>query len=438
MRCKEWLYFSFGAFATAPILSFIIGGRVLSFYSITTFMVFIDLLMCNKLARNKGVIYKYFIQWSLFGVLSSIFGFFYFYDLPEWQTTSLSSIPKIIIYVILFLLLYSTRNHKYVTYIMKGILIGSIANLAWAVIDAGLFYSTSISITNQLFQPYIHAMDIRYGMLSLINGPTIRCGGFNSDPANIGLFATIVAAFALKSRRFWLLALSIGGVLASISIVALCGIICMFFFNLTKKNLAKILPAVGVACIAIVFILYTPNSTISLMKEGVKARIEMKQETAGNEDNARAQYFINFPEAVIHMPTSLIIGTGYNTASYSYLKNHLVIHKFEPYDPENSYFSFFLDLGLLGFIYFLALHFGILKRLRAICKTKRAGDIHIISLAAIEAILVVYAGYHYTLYSVIMLTLICSTISIENRQYYEKDSNSNGSIQRRKVSAGTA
>lgn len=170
----------------------------------------------------------------LISIASSLFGFFYFStDSFEWQLAALSHIPKMIIYTLLFYLLKKQVNTTmYVRLIAVGILWGAILNLIWALFDAAIYYSNGYSITNELFSGYINALDVRYGMISLTIGGTIRSCGLNIDPANIGFLAPLLASYALKSRKYYLFLLSFISIFTSLSHTAFVGILLVSILSM--------------------------------------------------------------------------------------------------------------------------------------------------------------------------------------------------------------
>ena len=146
----------------------------------------------------------------------------------------------------------------------------------------------------------------------------------------------------------------------------------------------------------------------------VSDRLEEKSESdTSDKDNARAMYWKNFIPAVINSPTALVIGTGYGTASYAYINGGFVNRK-GAYDPEQTYFSNYFDLGLWGFLAFLLLHFYIMKQ----SYKKRQNLDFLRAFSGAEGVMIAFMGYHYTIYSVSMLIIIAGAcIAFKNSDY---------------------
>lgn len=365
-RDFKWLYFLLGVSSTGMVLAFVTGGHVIPLYSIFLIIVFVDLLKGKKASRHFGTLENCYNLWMIISIIASLFGLVFFIEYPDWQVTTLSYIPKIIIYLLLFVLLKSNHDREKKVYsLLQGLLCGIIINVIWSIADVSLFYISGESLTNNVFQAYIQAKDMRYGQLSLIYGPVIRSGGLNGDPANLGMFATILAAYALYSRKYIYFILAIFSGLAGVSFVAICGILIVSFFYLVSEGkVIKLIPVIILGILIAVLLFSSDNVVINGLGEAFNERMEMKSETSGDADNVRRQYFVNFLPAAIQSPTYFIIGTGYMTASYAYLSNGLTSHKYEPYDPECTYFSNYFDFGLIGFAVYMFMFWLLLKKAR--------------------------------------------------------------------------
>lgn len=415
------LFVLLGASSTMSIVGWIVDGRFLSLFSISLALSIFFLMLSPKIkcaVENRSDIHFYI--WMLISLLSCIFGYFFFSGMPRWQNASIAGISKIFLYTfLLFLLCRSKRRTRYIRYIATGLLLGMIINLVWCIADAAIFYTSGYSITNILFSAYIEAKEIRYGMISLIasGGGQIRCSGLNYDPANIGIFAPILAMYSLKSQKKIILALAFLSVFASVSILALVGILLVFVFHLfSYKKFTKTFVTIIVS-VGILLILITTNSNLSKrMSKAVSNRIEMKEEASGLGDSNRNVYFTEFLPVALDNPMYLIIGTGFNTASYAYKETeHLKDVNLWPYDPECTYISFFFDCGLIGFSYFIMLLFSLYKKFNHLIHLDN-NDVYILYSAVIGTI-IAFWGYHYTLYSVAMLITICAIV-VSSKDYH--------------------
>lgn len=412
---RGWSFFCLGFFSTTSCLAFVISSHILSFYTIAFVMVFASLITDRQIKQNRlqNKYHRLYQLWTLYGLLSSCFGFFIFFNEEEWRIASISYVPKILLYFFLFYLLCKNINRThYSCLLLRGLMYGIVLNLAWATMDALIFYLSGFSITNQLFRNYILAADIRYESLSLIIGNIIRSAGLNADPANIGMFAPILASYGLYTQTRWMYLLSILGIFASVSIVALAGVVIVtfvYFFSCKKLLLKGVLTTLFLS-LSLTFIPFTEEGISGQMIGSVVERLEEKMDSdASDKDNARAMYWKQFIPAVINTPTALVIGTGYGTASFAYINGGFVNSK-GAYDPEQTYFSNYFDLGLIGFCLFLQLHLYLLK---ISYKNKEDKD-YLRLFSGIEGVMIAFMGYHYTIYSVSSLIVIVGTTSFIN------------------------
>lgn len=408
---KDYFFWLLGFFSTASLLAIPVHGALLTMYTIILLFCFYILIKQNQIKRKKTKLFDLYKKWTIISIVSSMWGILFFWGNAEWQMAAFEYVPKLILYFSLFVLLRSSKNSKYLsTIVLRGLICGIIVNVIVAVIDAVVFYSLGYSIINKYFEFYISISDIRLGMISLVFGPTIRSCGLNSDPANIGLFVTILAAYSLKEKKYWLYGLAILGDFAALSHTGLAGIALVTIIDLyiTKR---KSFLVNFVSIIAGILIIYSLISmldmdSINQMSEAFQERTENKLDSDSNSEAARVSYWSNFIKAAIFQPTSLLIGTGYGTASYPYLSNNLVVSDFFPYDPEQTYFSIFFDIGLFGFLLFIKMHYRIIK----FSNTMLSDENFTIVYSGLCGIGIAFLFYHYTLYSVAMLFLISGIV----------------------------
>ena len=416
-KINKIVFGGLGFFSTASCLAIILPFGIVSFYTICQGLSMFILIRSKKRSNYvKGVADDYFILWIGLSLLSCLFGYLYFIGEPLWQKQAVGCIPKILIYLFFYLLLRKDSNRFiYVKYILVGVIIGAAINCCWAMIDAIIYYLQGISITNELFRSYILAADMKYEELSLIREPFIRSSGLNGDPANIGMLAPILAAYALYSKKSLLYVLSIGAVFASVSIVALASIfiITVIYLVSNLKNLKRGIIVLLVAPIFIIPIMSLNDDLSKLMFEAVRMRLESKQDAVeGNDkDNARLVYWVDFLPAAASHPTFLLIGTGYGTASRAYNDLGFVTEggKF-PYDPEQTYCSTYFNCGLIGFMAFILLYIMLIKRSNKMITYCQDKDMWLLLFSGLLGSTMAYMGYHYTLYSVSMLILISGVL----------------------------
>lgn len=420
-RLHKIVFLGLGFTSTTSILAIPVGGIFIKVFNVFFLLSFVLLVLSNAGKMKSTKLDQKFYMWMLLGILSSLFGIVFFIGVPDFQEAALSYIPKILLYTLFFVLLKRTRSNMfYSSYICDGLLYGCVFNLGWAIVDAIGYYSTGVSITNSLFASYLSAANIRYEQASLIFGGTIRASGINYDPANIGLFAPVVALYGLKKRSYLLYGLSVLSILASISHTAFLGIIMvtLYYLYTSKRKFVAILSFAVVVAGAVVLFTFFKSDSVAQMTEAFIERTEQKAD-GGEMQGARGDYWVNFIPAAISQPSALVIGTGYFTASYPYLKSGLTHHEIEPYDPEQTYFSMYFDIGLIGLLIFMSLLYGIFK----VCKnnTNLNSRQYIFIQSGIIGSFVVFLGYHYTLYSVVMLVIIAGIILCDRKLYCKQN-----------------
>ena len=406
------LYLLFGFFSTSPVLGVNTPwGSYMTFYNLLIPIVFVELLFSKKIKiKPNGIIIKYLL-WALIGLLSCGFGYVYFWGEPAWQKNALFYVPYVIVYLLIFLFMLQKKDASIrCSFLVKGLFLGFLVNIVVAIIDSGVYYTTGFSITNTLFADFIAAYRANStNAIALATNEGIRSSGLNVDPSDIGMFAIILTIYALYKRKYYLIILALIGCLASISIVGLAGMLIALVIHIRLLNLSMHhIIGIVISVVAIIFLINSNNSIIESMKFATTARIEMKEGTYDDEDNKRAQYWIKFIPAVVNNPIALFIGNGYYTASYAYKKVGCQFAYF-PYDPEQTYFAYYFDLGLIGFIIMLMMYWQTYKKIKhRYVKMGKLDDLY--PIAGLEGIAIACLGYHYTVYSVVMLMTMCAVV----------------------------
>ncbi len=414
---RNIIYVGLGIGACSPMLALVFGGRVLSLFSIAILLVFIDLIWSrgnikNELLKSNSV-NTLFKRWTAIAVMSAIWGAIYIGICEGEFLTPLKSIPKVLFYFVLFSLFARDSNVLVkLKLLLKGIKTGMLINLLWSVADALIFYATKISITNELFASYINATDMRLGMASIIDGVTIRSVAFNNDPATVGFFAIVMMCYYLytNASKIWLFLPFLSAV-SCLSFTALVGFLFVFVGWIFRNNIKSAI--LFVFCFSVLILgLFNYVGDNNGILGMIKTAVEAKADSKANEDNEstgmRVFYIKNFVEAISCQPTTLFIGTGYDTATYPYScadsKNEY-FSEASFFDMENTYIAVFFDLGLVGFLAYYLFYFKIWKKFRNFGPSNNDKNLFFI-YAVTEGSLIADLFYHYILYSVIMLTSI--------------------------------
>jgi len=421
------LFLAIGVFSTLPVVTLNIFGRMISYFTILLVFVVLYLIYCNYIKhRNMDIDIsrtgKYYLFWMFFSIISCIFGTLYFSDNYVFKDAPYQYLPKILIYIVLFILFcgYGVKD-EYMSSIIKGVFIGACINCLWAIIDGLVYYSFGLSINNIVFAEYIQYNGIRYGQLSLITSNGYRAGGFNYDPAHIGLCGTILCMYGVKTKRIryvvvacmaFAMAQSTLGIISS-AIIILISLVASIRNVLQNKMEIKIknIVFIGFVFFALMIVFYF----ISLDSEFlINAINRLLSKFVDGAEQTRITYISKLPECVAMFPAIALIGTGYGTASYPYLESGVLSWRqrliYAPYDPENNYVSYLFDCGIVGLVCYLVMIYLIIKN------TSRFenNDMVVKLQGTVVAIFITGFFYHYTLHSMAMMVFMAGIIFLRN------------------------
>lgn len=401
------LYILFGFFSTSELLAIPRGGgEPLHVFSLLLVPVILDLLFIpgKKALYNSPIVSRYYI-WTGFGVVSSLFGLLYFSEpvMTNYFTWDLNYLTRIVLYAIIFFLLLRRDDNIRWSGILLGLFSGMILNVVVSIIDSSIFYITGTSFV-RIFLSFSGQETISRTII--LNEGGIRSTAFTSDPATVAMYAVILTAYGWYQKKYTYGLLSFVCALATLSATTIAGVFLVSIIHI--KNFKDFLKIVTVFVLGIILIFLIDHPVINNMRHFMLERMEYKIEIG---DGIRSLYWERFPEAVINTPTSLFIGTGYYTASDAYRKVMPEwLEKGFAFDPEQTYFSYFFDIGLIGFCFWISMYWLLYKKLKRINTTVHKDKIQSLLLASVEGFLVVCLFYHYTIFSVQMLFLICCII----------------------------
>lgn len=417
------LAFLCGITATMPIVTF--PSTNISLFTVFT----IVFLLVNALSFVNDVHFKFrnnthkLLMWLLASLLSSIFGLLYYNTNDEWRLVVQGYIPKIIVFI--FIMFLVSRYSDLSESLLKGLLFGAVANAVVAIVDAITYYGSGYSLINRWFQNYIITNNIRFGLISLIIGGTIRSGGLNYDPAHIGMLAPMIFLFGLVSRKYVYILLAIGAISASLSTTAfVCCIACLLLyiscigklnqqFRFTNKML---LLSFGSLLICSYF-LYQYASYIVIGFNNLFSRINDTYIDSGYE-NIRLLYILYAPQAMIEQGIKMFTGTGFMTASEGFIKlgsNFGVRLKDYPYDMEITYLAYLFDLGFFGFYLYVSYLFFTAKNLLKEFKLKSNDQVVQIAFSGFFASFFSCFFYHYTLFACQILIFIAISVYLDKK-----------------------
>lgn len=380
------LSFFVGIFITMPIVSFGIKGRNVSIYSIL-FVIFLGALTYIKIANKRPFVLnrlsKYYLIWFAIAFFSSIIGMAFYSSQIAWVNAIYSYMGKIFMYMYFIFLLNSLENKKKIIYIyLNGFIIGCILNLIWANVDGISYYTLGYSINNSIFTRYSE-LNTGRDFISIINTGGIRVGGFNNDPAHLGGLIPIVTGYSVLKKQYWLIPIIIGSLIFSQSTTALVSSLVVLTFlninfllrNKTRNfsSLKKRTALLGIFLIPLSGFLgfeFFESNLSGIVAENLSGFVDrVNNNYINNESTAslRNLYLLYFPVAIFNNGILSITGSGFGTSSAPYLEIDEIYsyyNAFTPYDPENTYISYFFNVGIIGiYIYIYILvnlirHFG--------------------------------------------------------------------------------
>lgn len=427
------IVFAMGIFATMPIVTITVSGSDISLFRILFYLILVWLFIKTFGKTKISIKYniKLFDYWLILSLISCFFGWLLLInEAPEFSKMAFGYIPKILLYLV-FTVMWTNQKHicEKNNILLKGLLVGCILNIIWAIIDAVGYYTIGISINNIVFQGYSERNNIRYNLVSLTysNG-MIRSGGFNYDPAHLGYITPVIAGYACYKKKYGLLILVLGGILASASTTSFVASVCVMFImgivfrdkrviKITKKKIIMMMGAV--VTIGITITLYGEQLLTVLSTSGSKmlSRVSSTYLNAGNAD-VRWDYFRLLPKVLLNLNFKSIFGLGFGNASYGYVTDSKILHQIGiennfAYDLENTYICYLLDTGIIGIVLFLFLIIIVVKYYNVQLKRKATKEANIIIYSCILAMIISMFFYHYILFTPHMLILIIALSQID-------------------------
>lgn len=424
---RKIIYFCLGLGMSTPLLALVVGGRVISLTVIALILALVDLINNQSIIHksfNKPI-RKLFILWMNVSIIASLFGWLYFcsFDMT-YALSSISQIPKILLYYLLFYLFSRNGDGKEkLTNIAVGVKYGILLNLTWAILDASIYYINGISLTNTIFSQVIKAYNLPYGQSSTIDGFYIRSAGLSNDQVNIGCFAISSVVYSFLYNKKWVSILGILACFASVSVIGIAGVTVaymwkLFIFKNTKNRVIKSAVLLVVIILAYQYIKHSDNLVVTGLRMGMELRIKSKAD--GDESaGIRSLLVKKFPECVMRMPSSLIIGTGYYSVVYPYYQEGLIYgysgKNNNPTAVENTFIEYFFDLGSIGLILFILMIYKItIQSYRNFLQKKDSFDAFLFSY--MFGALFSYLLYHNILFSIDMFAYIAGSLYLTNKK----------------------
>ncbi|WP_348683264.1 O-antigen ligase family protein [Acidovorax soli] len=419
------IYFLTGVFATAPILTVSLGGKLVSIFSILFVFFYAASLWFafeSKRNINAGSVSLAFAGWYILSLIASLAGIMYFGSDSLWVSQVISYVPKILIYLTLLLCIMRWHNKDYaLTAFFKGFFCGCIANLTWSVIEGLYFYIFNDALNDILFVEYVKTLSDDRGYMTVVADGIIRASGFNTDPAHLGVIIPIVFAYALFRRNWYLIALSLTSLVFSGSTTAAVTSMLVTMVSLGKFGLKQInLKSVGIALIGI-FVVMTGLLMNDFMRESVFKNAQgfynraTENYVSNSDQGPRYIYHAYFLEAIYFNGFKTLTGSGFGTASHPYVDNPEISvnldEEHRPYDPESTYISYLFDTGFLGLVFYM---FVLISSIIFYRRRVHIGFTEVVIYSSLCGMFFSGFFYHYTLTAYQILILTFSVAGREN------------------------
>ena len=429
----DLIIYATGILVTMPIITFKLGGRHISAFTLS-FSLFILYMILEVYSSRRDVhigrMTKAYAGWLFIALISSFFGLFYFMSMPNWSAIVQSYIPKILMFLFLLVLFaLSDRREEIFHKLLKGFLIGCTLNLIWTSIDGLSFYITGYSLNNTIFSDYARTYLPDRPYVSIILPSGIRSTGFNYDPAHLGGIIPVTMLYGGLRKNYYLLGLSLLGVVFSQSTTALVSSVFLLVINHKKLNIKwpKSLSAnffkgaalflLGILCLGFLtrdtFIVRTLLSNLSGFTERISSVY-----VSGKIPNIRLQYMVYTPVAMLFSGLKVLTGTGFGTSSYPYIFSErinqaMALGKPWAYDPENTYINYLFDTGVFGLLLYLFIIFKAYSYFSRKLEDKEGTLI----FAAMGGIIVSGVFYHYVLTAYQVLILIGAVVLMDTQAW---------------------
>lgn len=427
--------FLLGLFSTMPIVGIVVKGRDISFFKIF-FAAWVVVLGLRLLRTRRFALLKrnrLLNLWLLIGLIGCVSGALFLRgEVAEFGQAALSYIPKVAL-LLLFSLVWSVdeKADACAEIVVKGFLWGCALNCMWASIDAFGFYITGKSLHNTVFYGYSTRHGIDYNTMSLIYKGTIRAGGFNSDPAQLGFVAPVLFGYGISRKHILPMALAVCGIAASASTTGLVTAGILFFLLMRKRDprplkdkLSRLqIAELLVFCVGVgVLLLWQGERILALAGNMIArfvSRIQSEYLNNGGPD-IRVRYVLQAFGAMRAVLPFMLFGSGFGTASLGYVITPEVMAVIGPghdfaYDMENTYLAYFFDTGILGLAVFLLLMAFLWMRYRKQYAERESAFSDYIYVT-LSSILLSMLFYHYILFAPQMLVITLALSRLGNNQ----------------------
>jgi len=428
----RYVTFLTGALVTAPILAVTTAGTLISLFSLT-FIFFLLLTFLYALKADKrwrpNVYIIVFGAWLFACLGASFFGILYFSGKSEWQRAVISYIPKITLFILLFIATCQLHNaSKVADNFMRGLLLGFSLNMIWVLAEGILFYSNGTVLNDLVFAEYAKTLPDSRPTMTIVADGIIRASGFNYDPAHMGGIIPITLLYAVLRKNVFLIGLSlIALVLSGSTTAAVSSLTAILFtigklklFDLSHINFAPSLrKTIPFLFIILVVFLGNPFLLEGLIDNAYGFYNRVETHYIQNADQGpRAIYHLYLPQALYNAGPMLITGTGLGTGSLPYVSDgstaQLLGEYYYPYDPESTYISYLFDLGIGGLIAYLVILFLCFQFYRRRIGTSARNDL---IYSVLCGIIISGFFYHYIMTAYQIITLIFAVVLTSKRYH---------------------
>ena len=442
------IVFTMGLFSTMPVVTIPLGSTDIAIFRIL-FYGFLFYMFIKAFAGRLLIIRReqsLLCLWLIIAIISGLVGWIALSSSHvQFSSAAKSNILKTGAFLV-FIALWGSQEpemqRKMNEALIKGLMLGCILNVSWAIIDAGGYYLTGRSLNNIIFFGYIARHGIRYNSLSLAYSNTgmIRAGGFNYDPAQLGFMVPVITSYAVIKRKYWLLLLAFGGIIASASTTALvCSLIVLVVNLAIKKERVRIsrkTVVTGICTLLLAGLILSKYGEVvfRLITSAISKMTMRLSTTYLNNDilDIRWDYLIMAPKAFLNLGIFMLTGLGFGTSSYGYVIDSSILarigsaHNFA-YDLENTYICYLMDTGIIGFIVYILVLCRVYAFYKQAISASSVSNENVLIYCGIGASIFSMLFYHYILFAPQMLFLIVALSNMDLTGSYN-DALKKGSI----------
>ena len=297
-----------------------------------------------------------------------------------WLFVSLKAVFKFAILSIFLLLIFLTSNYvKIILFknFLKGFIVSILIQIFFSLLQLIAWYSQRIELNKVIFNNFLR-IEIGHRWTNFLFYPIFRTTGLHWDPAYLGIWTLIGIAwiyFFWKNNWFKRIVLLFSFLVffmtfSRTAFFALSMLLLItFFISLIKliykmkislnlnnklKTIFSLLLIISIVMSMSLFIIKGSENAIKIFAE----RIDV--ESIGTQRHLN--YFTQGWNAISNNFLTLFFGFGYRNGGRGFLSDSKIIYNLPgienfkaPWSPESDFINSYLELGIIGFVFYLSI-----------------------------------------------------------------------------------